>query len=157
MAKAWINTVQRSGQLTVFAGPGFTGGMWATVLKDAIVAFNDLMTAKGVKLKLVPTTQKPSESGVPISILRLSPQRPPSLMEGPSIQRPLTAMGYMVPRSPWRLSNPANQAGSKRLSCLSRKHPAKPRRHVRSARKSGSSSSSTSSCTPPGFPMMTTP
>ena len=63
MAKAWINSVQSSGQLTVFAGPGFTGGMWATVLKDAIVAFNNLMTAKGVKLKLTTTTKKPSESG----------------------------------------------------------------------------------------------
>jgi hypothetical protein len=63
MAKAWINSVQGSGQLTVFAGPGFTGGMWATVLKDAIVAFNNLMTAKGVKLKLATTTKKPSESG----------------------------------------------------------------------------------------------
>jgi hypothetical protein len=63
MATAWINSVQSSGQLTVFAGPGFTGGMWATVLKDAIVAFNALMAAKGVKLKLATTTKKPSESG----------------------------------------------------------------------------------------------
>jgi hypothetical protein len=63
MAKAWINSVQSSGQLTVFAGPGFTGGLWATVLKDAIMAFNALMTAKGVKLKLATTTKKPHESG----------------------------------------------------------------------------------------------
>ena len=63
MAKAWIDTVQRSGKLTIFAGPGFTGGMWATVLKDAILAFNDLMTAKGVKLQVESTTEKPSESG----------------------------------------------------------------------------------------------
>jgi hypothetical protein len=63
MAKAWINSVQSSGQLAVFAGPGFTGGMWATVLKDAIIAFNNLMTAKGINLKLTTTTKKPSESG----------------------------------------------------------------------------------------------
>ena len=63
MAKAWINSVQGSGQLSVFAGPGFTGGLWATVLKDAIAAFNNLMKAKGVNLKLATTTKKPGESG----------------------------------------------------------------------------------------------
>jgi hypothetical protein len=63
MAQAWINSVQSSGQLSVFAGPGFTGGMWATVLKGAIVAFNNLMSAKGIKLKLTTTTKKPSEAG----------------------------------------------------------------------------------------------
>jgi hypothetical protein len=54
--------VQRSGELSVFAGPGFTGSLWATVLKDAIVAFNDLMKAEGTKLTLATMSKTPSES-----------------------------------------------------------------------------------------------
>lgn len=63
MAQQWVERVQTRGELTVFAGGGFTGGMWATVLKDAITTFNDLMQAKKFYLDLALTNDPPTEKG----------------------------------------------------------------------------------------------
>jgi hypothetical protein len=47
-----VRSWNRQSPLSVFAKSGFTGGGWATVLRDAVTTFNDLMSKNGVKVAL---------------------------------------------------------------------------------------------------------
>jgi hypothetical protein len=47
-----VRSWNRASPLSVFAKGGFTGGAWATVLRDGITIFNDLMSNNGIGVAL---------------------------------------------------------------------------------------------------------
>ncbi|GJD57142.1 hypothetical protein [Methylobacterium dankookense] len=59
----WPDRVRRTGELTVFPGPGFAGSVWGTVLDKAITAINQLLKDKSIALVFRKTD---SEAGNPI-------------------------------------------------------------------------------------------
>ncbi len=62
MATAWTDGVKNGGKLAVFAGASVRGH-WATVLREALDAFNALSKHHGLGVTLVKATTAPTETG----------------------------------------------------------------------------------------------
>jgi hypothetical protein len=52
MSIPWADRVKGSGRLSIYIGSSVTGGMWNTVIRDALREFNALTRAKGIGVGL---------------------------------------------------------------------------------------------------------
>lgn len=62
MPTSWTPSVKKTGQLSVFAGPGVSGG-WATVLKDALAKFNALSKQSSFGVTFITGAKAPDFDG----------------------------------------------------------------------------------------------